>query len=189
MNTWSLFGEQLPYSGCGNPYALNNGIGPAEHCDKDCSTDSGPCTDGTCGVKLEEKQADGKYITDIMGGGANIAHRTYLDSIDAAGIESELDRKVIPPKLENSIKAAGFLLPKNPDVYKPEEDCWNIGDNDNDDRRDFYTIEKKGEKLNIFRDNKNSCPSGHDMAAHPLRYDKGSYDFMKQALIRGGYCG
>ncbi len=68
--TFPYFNENLPYSGCGNPYPLNTGIGRPNECDKDCSIDNTPCISGTCGDKMSATGPP--YETCIMGGGGNI---------------------------------------------------------------------------------------------------------------------
>lgn len=60
-----LLAENLPYSGCGNPYPEKNGIGKPNVCDTDCNSDSSVCQEGTCGVKIGGDKPP--YDTGIMG--------------------------------------------------------------------------------------------------------------------------
>ncbi len=74
FKNFGILKESQPFSSCGNPYPLDNGIGPDDKCDTDCSVDNTACDLGTCGKKIGGNSPP--YDTDIMGGGGNM----YRDS-------------------------------------------------------------------------------------------------------------
>ncbi|MEM5794257.1 MAG: hypothetical protein QXS48_01570 [Candidatus Aenigmatarchaeota archaeon] len=92
-----------PYSGCGNPYPLNTGVGPPNSCVNDCSIDNSPCQVGTCGEKMSV--AGPPYETCIMGGGANI--KNPLTCSGMAGYPNKFDSNAYN-FIKTKLKEAGY---------------------------------------------------------------------------------
>lgn len=75
LKNFRLLAENSPYSGCGNSYPENIGIGKPHVCNTDCSIDKTACELGTCGLKLGGTFPP--YDTSIMGGGAAFTYSNY----------------------------------------------------------------------------------------------------------------
>jgi hypothetical protein len=101
--TFPYFRESPPYSGCGNPYPLDTGVGPPHDCSKDCSIDNTPCKSGTCGDKMSSTGPP--YETCIMGGGANI--KDPLTCSGMAGYPNKFDQNAYN-FMKAKLKEAGY---------------------------------------------------------------------------------
>ena len=80
--------------------------------------------------------------------------KKYLFSIEAAGLEESLSKKVISGELKKVFETKKFPLSENATVKKKREDEWELTNEEK-----IYIIKKENKKLNIYNAENLVCPS------------------------------